>query len=263
MQVFIGWALFLLFSSGCLAWQAPDPELHFLTEHSPPAQYINEVEQIDGVTIQLIRHLQARLNEKIRFSLLPWARAMKMARQQPNTVLFETVRTPEREALFQWVGPIKYFDMQLYTLPRVVANPQDYGTDNLRACAYRSSAQLGYFNQMGFEVGRNLSMVANAHECHTMAERNRADVIALNALRYGESVHYGDVRLERWKPLYRSYLYLAFSLDIPGARVARWQEALMQSYADGTMRRLYQHDYPQAMIEHLEKQWQEERQTSK
>lgn len=248
---------FMVFAS-FFAKANSEPELHFLTEHSPPSQYLNEVGQIDGVTIQLITHLQQQLNESLRFTLLPWARALEIAKNERNTVLFETVRTPARETLFQWVGPIKFFDMQLYAIPEIVAFPADFADNKLRACAYRSSAQLSYFKQLGFEEGRNLSVVANAHECQAMAERGRAEVIALNALRYGEFFQQGEVTLQRWQPLYHSYLYLAFSLDIPAERVQRWQDALLQSYRDGTMRRLYQADYPADMIEHLETQWQAE-----
>ncbi|SEA84913.1 substrate-binding periplasmic protein [Alkalimonas amylolytica] len=256
MRLVAGFYLSLVLAASVVAEVTAEPELHFLTEHSPPSQYINEAGQIDGVTIQLIQHLQQQLGERLRFSLLPWARAMELAKAEPNTVLFETVRTPAREAQFQWVGPLKYFDMQLYTLPEVVAHPADFAAARLRGCAYRSSAQLGYFKQLGFEEGRNLSVVANAHECQVMAERGRAEVIALNALRYGEFFHMGDVTLQRWQPLYHSYLYLAFSPAIPVERVQRWQDALQQSYLDGTMRRLYQADYPADMIEQLEQYWQ-------
>ncbi|MCH8537122.1 MAG: transporter substrate-binding domain-containing protein [Alkalimonas sp.] len=258
MRLLLRFCLGLVLSVGCFAWANTEPELHFLTEHSPPSQYINEAGQIDGVTIQLIRHLQEQLDEQLRFTLLPWARAMEIAKAEPNSVLFETVRTQAREEQFQWVGPIKFFDMQLYTLPEVVAYPADFGESRLRACAYRSSAQIGYFRQLGFEEGRNLSVVTNAHECQVMAERGRADVIALNALRYGEHFHQGEVTLHRWRPLYHSYLYLAFSPEIPTERVQRWQDALQQSYLDGTMRRLYQEDYPADMIEQLEAHWQAE-----
>lgn len=258
MRLLIGCCLGLLLSVGCFAQENSEPELHFLTEHSPPSQYLNEVGEIDGVTIKLIRHLQKQLDERLHITLLPWARALKLARQRPNTVLFETVRTPAREPYFQWVGPIKLFDMHLYTLPEIVANPADFSEENLRACAYRSSAQLGYFEQLGFEAGNNVSVVANSHECQTMAKWGRTDVIALNALRYGEFFQVGEITLQRWKPLYRSYLYLAFSPDIPAQRVQRWQDALEQSYRDGTMRRLYHKDYPADMIEQLETYWQAE-----
>lgn len=38
--------------------------------------------------------------------ILPWGRAYQSAVKGPNVVLFSTTRTPHREPLFQWVGPI-------------------------------------------------------------------------------------------------------------------------------------------------------------
>lgn len=255
MRLVLVCCLGLLLSAGGLAAEEPGPELHFLTEHSPPAQYLNETGEIDGVTIALIRHLQTQLDERLRFTLLPWARAMRLASQQPILCCLKLCVLRRGSRHFQWVGPIKFYDMQLYALPEVVAHADDFNQENLLACAYRSSAQVAYFKQLGFEAGRNLSLVANAHECVIMAERGRADVIAMNALRYGEFHEFGELTLQRWKPLYQSYLYLAFSNDIPKERVQRWQQALQQSYLDGTMRRLYQEDYPEDMIEHLETYW--------
>lgn len=46
--------------------------------------------------------------------------------------------------------------------------------------------------------------------------------------------------------------YLAFSLDVDSKRINNWQNALEQSYLDGTMRRLYQPVYPESVIKRLE-----------
>ena len=45
---------------------------------------------------------------------VPWARGYRMATTQPDVGLFVTVRTPERETLFRWVGPIISTSTTLY-----------------------------------------------------------------------------------------------------------------------------------------------------
>ena len=45
---------------------------------------------------------------------VPWARGYKMATTQPDVGLFVAVRTPEREQLFHWVGPIVSTSASLY-----------------------------------------------------------------------------------------------------------------------------------------------------
>src|SRR5690606_9094868 len=69
--------------------------LRFLTEHNPPGQYLDQHGQASGVTVELIRILQQRLNEHGTIELLPWARAFEIARTQPNIALFETARSAE------------------------------------------------------------------------------------------------------------------------------------------------------------------------
>ena len=54
--------------------------------------------------------------EKIEFTLevFPWARGYKMALNEPNTALYSTTRTPERETLFKWVGPLASNDWVMF-----------------------------------------------------------------------------------------------------------------------------------------------------
>ncbi|MDP4535695.1 transporter substrate-binding domain-containing protein [Alkalimonas collagenimarina] len=230
----------------------------FYTEHSPPGQFLNEHGDVDGATVRLIQLLQYRLDESISFRLLPWARAFELAQKERNSVLFETVRTPEREHLFQWVGPIKMFDMRLYVMATEEELPGDTESfaRRLRACGYRGATQIAYFNTLGFEEGRNLTVTLKAGDCLAMVRHGRAEVIALNYLRYGDVIEHEGVQLQASVPLYHSHLYLAFSLEIAASRVQRWQQALDQSVQDGSMRSIFAPHYPARMIDELEKQAQ-------
>jgi polar amino acid transport system substrate-binding protein len=44
--------------------------------------------------------------EEYEIRLMPWARAYKQIINKPNKILFSMTRTPQREYLFKWVGPI-------------------------------------------------------------------------------------------------------------------------------------------------------------
>jgi polar amino acid transport system substrate-binding protein len=45
-----------------------------------------------------------------------WLDAYAIVQYLPNSALFNMTRTPEREALFQWVGPISTSRSYFYTL---------------------------------------------------------------------------------------------------------------------------------------------------
>lgn len=49
-----------------------------------------------------------------RVTLYPWARALSIATQKPNVLIYPIVRTPEREHMFHWVGEISSVSVFLY-----------------------------------------------------------------------------------------------------------------------------------------------------
>jgi polar amino acid transport system substrate-binding protein len=59
-----------------------------------------------GISVDLLNAACAEAQLKCRIEIMPWARALILVQQTPNTVLFTTARTPERESVFLWVGPI-------------------------------------------------------------------------------------------------------------------------------------------------------------
>lgn len=60
-----------------------------------------------GISVDLLNAacVQAQINCHIE--IVPWARAVLLVEQTPNTVLFTTARTVKRESRFLWVGPIQ------------------------------------------------------------------------------------------------------------------------------------------------------------
>ncbi|MFH0966704.1 MAG: hypothetical protein V1862_03350 [Methanobacteriota archaeon] len=49
------------------------------------------------------------------FTFLPWNEAYKKAITDPNTAIFAIAKTPDRENLFQWVGPVLLYNISLYS----------------------------------------------------------------------------------------------------------------------------------------------------
>jgi polar amino acid transport system substrate-binding protein len=247
------WWLGLLFSGCCLAQQP----LHLLTEHNPPGEYLDPQGEIAGVTAELIRVLQQRLDEPGTMQLMPWGRALSIARTAENTALFETVRTAEREHWFKWVGPLKHYQISLYGLKERIGERPDLNAlaANYTACSYRNSATVAELKQRGFIEGKTLVLTSKSGDCLEMLLLGRVDLTAVNELSLPEfisAVAAGGSQLVLVKYLSERKRYLAFSRDVTDQRIARWQQALEQSYRDGTMRKLYQPVYAEAIIQRLE-----------
>jgi len=101
--------LLLLQPMVCLA------ELRLLTEEAPPTSFLRDG-QPEGYAVEVVRELIRRTGSQARIELLPWTRAYFLAKSEADTGLFSVVRTAEREALFQWVGPILQGATRFYSL---------------------------------------------------------------------------------------------------------------------------------------------------
>lgn len=109
----------------CLAWTAlgalpalaaPAPVLLGFTENLPPLNYQDEAGQAQGFAVELLRLMAAGAGLALELQVLPWQRAVQRAEAQPASLLFSLTRTPEREAQFQWVGPIAQRRILVYKL---------------------------------------------------------------------------------------------------------------------------------------------------
>lgn len=82
--------------------------INYLTEEYPPYNF-TEDGAVKGISVDLLieaaHHSGVVLNNQ-DIQIQPWARAYRDALVKPNVALFSMTRTPSREALFKWVGPI-------------------------------------------------------------------------------------------------------------------------------------------------------------
>ena len=85
------------------------------TEHLPPFNYL-ENNQVVGSSTQLLEKLLQERGHKIaqaKINLTSWARGYHEVLYTPHTILYSMARTPEREHLFKWVGPINTLSIGL------------------------------------------------------------------------------------------------------------------------------------------------------
>jgi polar amino acid transport system substrate-binding protein len=83
-------------------------DLIYMTEQYPPFNY-EEKGRLQGISVDLLEEILKKTNadfNRDQIRLTSWTVGYRTALKKKNTVLFSTTRTPEREKLFQWVGPI-------------------------------------------------------------------------------------------------------------------------------------------------------------
>lgn len=97
------------------ASSATAPVLRGLTENLPPLNYSGEAGPA-GFSVDLLRLMAREARVKLDVEVQPWVRAVRVAAEMRDSVLFSLARLPEREAQYQWVGPISERRIVIYRL---------------------------------------------------------------------------------------------------------------------------------------------------
>lgn len=114
------------------------PLFDIYTEHYEPYNFVDPNDgsgELQGIAVDLLADTLKRAGSeqtKSDFKLVPWARGYDMVQSSPNTILFSTTRTSEREDLFKWVCPIDKLKTQLIALKsaNITINSEDQLTNH-------------------------------------------------------------------------------------------------------------------------------------
>lgn len=216
--------------------QAAAPSLYIATESSPPASMM-EGRSVTGSSTEKVREIMARSGLRYRIDLLPWKRAYTSALRRSNGCVYSTTRTPEREHLFRWIGPLDEAEWVL--LARADRNYRFKTLEDargLRIGTYNGDAREEYLRSRGFEVDSAHNDLINPRKLLL----NRVDLWAAS-LRRGSYVLEQNGWSDSIVPVltFRTVqVYLACNKGVPEATALRMQGALEAMARDGTSRRI-------------------------
>ena len=232
----------------CLAGPAR-AELHLLTEEAPPTSF-NRDGELRGLSIEVVRALIERTGDAGKIELLPWTRGYHLAQREPNTAIFSTVRTPEREAKFQWVGPLLIGTTSFYSL-----KSRNLRFDNLQQAAESGPLavpkQWYTFETLSARGFKNLYGVTSSKNMVTMLKHERVQLIATEDLTLKDELASGGLspdQVQAHLPFMRSAYYIAFSPQTDAALVERWRRALEGMHEDGSFAQIFRRWLPQAEL---------------
>lgn len=234
----------------CLS--AAAAELRLYTEDYRPFSYLEEGRP-SGMAVAVVEELIRRTGEVARIELVPWTRGYHQVRQQADTALFSTVRTPAREPLFHWVGPIARGHTRFYSLKESgvrVAN-----LDDVRQLGTLAVPKQWYsYELLREQQMENLYGVPTPQDMLRMFRHGRVKLLLANNLTLDgmlaeQGMHAGQ--LQEQFDLMPNDSYIAFSRQTDLERVARWQRALDEMRRDGSLERIYRQWFPSADDEAL------------
>ncbi|MEF2232259.1 MAG: transporter substrate-binding domain-containing protein [Pseudodesulfovibrio sp.] len=212
-----------------LAAQPQSPEqLTYLTEEYYPFNYADGG-TVRGVSADLLRMVWNRLGvQEQSIEILPWARAYELARHQPGTVLFGMARTPERESMFRWAGPI--FNVRFVLIAKKSKQIQVRSLDQLNGyCIGTVRGDVAHTLLAPHLRECTVEAVADMKQNVRKLVEDRLDMVAYEehswpglATRMGvDPDQFETVFLLRETPI-----YFAFHIDTDPSLLAAFQEAL-------------------------------------
>lgn len=210
--------------------------LTILAEHAPPASMLVG-EAVGGRETEKVREAMRRTGTDYHIDLLPWKRAYLTALKQADTCVYSTARTPEREALFKWVGPTDEAEWVLFGLKDhafPLRRLEDART--LRIGTYNGDARDDYLRSRGYHVDPSNNDLSNPQKLLL----KRIDLWAVG-MRSGSLVASQYQWADRIVPLLvfnRVKVYLACNPNVPDRLIEQLNTAIADMRRDGSMARI-------------------------
>ncbi|WP_137939668.1 transporter substrate-binding domain-containing protein [Chitinivorax sp. B] len=234
--------------TGCLlvshAAHAVTP-LQIYTEEWPPITF-SKAGKPAGLAVEVVQAIQAKLKQTDLIRVVPWARGWAMATTYPNVVLFTVTRTPERESLFTFLGPVAVGTTDFYALR---------GT-NIRIRSLEDARELrsiGVYHKAVEEqllLSKGFTNLDTAATPDVAARKLIAERISvwcnanLTMRSIMESAGLDPDQIEKVYTLQENWLYLTFSRGTDPKLIDSWHRALQELKQDGTFDRIYRQWLP-------------------
>ncbi|MCF8211542.1 MAG: transporter substrate-binding domain-containing protein [Rhodoferax sp.] len=124
--------------------------VNFLTEENPPLNMLRKGE-VAGVSTDAVREMARRASVPANVTLLPWTDAYARAQKETDTCVFSTVRNPEREKKFIWLGPIARGEWSLFAREGFPPDVKQIEAFKKYRVGVVNDARVGYLRSRGFD----------------------------------------------------------------------------------------------------------------
>ncbi|MDD5399418.1 MAG: transporter substrate-binding domain-containing protein, partial [Dehalococcoidia bacterium] len=206
---------------------AQPAKLRVMTEEYPPFNYTDAGGNLVGSSTEAVKGIINKLGENITIEVLPWARAYETVLSEPDAALYSMARTPERENVFMWVGPIGSYENWLYV--KKGSNIRVSSLDEAKAvksiavvkdeAGQQELAQQGFINFVYTDsTADGLKKLAAGEVDLWLGTGTDVELVAKQA-------GVDPAEIEAVVFVHKVDLYIAFNKNTPYANVLAWQNA--------------------------------------
>lgn len=218
-------------------------KLTYITENNASFNYVRDG-QLQGFAVEVLLTASADIGSPVQRNEIlvqPWARAYKQALRGPNTVLFSTIRTPEREDKFQWVGPFaSESDVVIALKARQIKFTDSAKLKGFIAGAVRGDVGEEILREIKFPSDK-IALLPNSTTMGAMLVAGRVDIWIFGEFAWRESLSLAGFDPSLFEVVYRfppKHYYFALSRDIDPILVQSFQMAIdqtLEKYKDSSL----------------------------
>lgn len=238
---------FAAIHSRWLPGEVPPGVYQFVTEDYPPVTFVRDG-RATGIVTDIVREIAERLGIPAEIRVTSWKNAHELARLNPNVLLFSAERTPEREDLFQWIGPVGTNRAILYA--RRGSGIRISSLEDARKVA-AIAATTDWFTEQRLK-GEGFTNLLSSPEPVTgfrqlmQGEAQLSIFTDITVPAIAEEAGYTMNDLEPVLTVGQTDFHIVVSKDTPVEVVRAWQAGLERLKADGTFDRVYRKYLPAA-----------------
>jgi polar amino acid transport system substrate-binding protein len=223
-----------------------------VTEEYPPITFMRDGKP-SGFVTDMVREIAARQGIPDNIRLSSWKNAYNMALLHPKVVLFSAERTPERENLFQWVGPVGKNSAILYA--KKGSGIRIRSLEEAKTVGAIATTTNWFTEQhLKREGFKNLRSSPDARENVRQLMKGEVQLSIFTDITIPEIVSeagYGMHDLEPVFTVLQTDFYIAISRDTPAEVVREWQSTLDSLKQDGSFEKMYRSYLPEADLDDL------------
>jgi polar amino acid transport system substrate-binding protein len=232
--------------------ETPPGVFQLVTEEYPPITFMKDGKP-SGFVTDMVREITARQGVADTIRLTSWKNAYNMALLHPRVVLFSAERTPQRENLFQWVGPVGKNSAMLYAKKGA----------GIRIDSLEDAKQMGaiatttnWFTEQHLKREGFVNLRSSPDPRANVGQLMNGEVqlSIFTDITIPEIVRDAGYRLDDLEPVFtviQTYFYIAVSKDTPVEVVQAWQSTLDSMKRDGSFERIYRRYLPDADLDDL------------
>jgi len=219
----------LLTSCNIAGTQPPASGLRIITEVYPPYNFVDKNNNVTGQSTEIVQAILEKTGTQANIEVMPLSQGLTLAEKGPGVVIYSLNRTPRRENLFKWVGPIGYYEQAFYAKKgsTVVVSQLEDAKKVTKIGVYKGDAGAQFLASQGFtnldESMTDTEALKKLMDGKVQLWLGNKDGLAITAAQAGVNP---DDLVMMPTVVIRADLYIAFSKDIPDTTVKAWQGAL-------------------------------------